>query len=88
MRLFPVLPVLSLLFGAHASSFDSRRPAAHPLDARDLLDVCASVSVNLSPVVDIGQFNVLSSQSISSALYNGFDRCLSLSVGSPRLYEE
>jgi hypothetical protein len=48
MRLFRVLPALSLLFGARASSsLDSRAPAPHRNDARDLLDVCASVDTNL-----------------------------------------
>ncbi|KAI9431247.1 hypothetical protein H4582DRAFT_2009867 [Lactarius indigo] len=47
MRLFRVLPALGFLFGARASSLQSREPAAHPLDARDLLDVCASVSTEL-----------------------------------------
>ncbi|KAH9051581.1 hypothetical protein EDB83DRAFT_2316717 [Lactarius deliciosus] len=47
MRLFRVLPVLSLLFGTGASSLQSREPAAHPLDARDLVDVCASVHTPL-----------------------------------------
>ncbi|KAH9051576.1 hypothetical protein EDB83DRAFT_2521972 [Lactarius deliciosus] len=47
MRLFRVLPVPSLLFGARAASLQSREPAAHPLDARDLLDVCASVNAEL-----------------------------------------
>ena len=49
MRLLHVLPILSLLFGASASSFDSRTLDAHPLDARDVLDVCASlVNVELT----------------------------------------
>ncbi|KAI9439296.1 hypothetical protein H4582DRAFT_2076001 [Lactarius indigo] len=47
MRLFRALPVLGLLFGARASSLQSREPAAHPLDERDLLDVCASVNTEL-----------------------------------------
>ncbi|KAH8987195.1 hypothetical protein EDB92DRAFT_1818040 [Lactarius akahatsu] len=47
MRLFRALPVLSLLVGARASSLQSREPDAHPLDARDLLDVCASVNAEL-----------------------------------------
>ena len=34
----------SLFCGARASSLDSRSPAPHPLDARQLLDVCASVN--------------------------------------------
>jgi hypothetical protein len=42
MRLLHVLPILSLLFGASASSLDSRMLDAHPLDARDVSDVCAS----------------------------------------------
>ena len=41
MRLFHVLPILTLLFGAHAFSRDSRQSNAHPLDARDFSDVCA-----------------------------------------------
>ncbi|KAH9980421.1 hypothetical protein BJV74DRAFT_109935 [Russula compacta] len=49
MRLFPVLPLLSLLFGvgARASSLDSRAPVPHPLDVRDLSDVCASLDTEL-----------------------------------------
>ena len=47
MRLSHLLSIFCLLFGAYASSFDSRAPAAHPLDARDLLDVCASVNTEL-----------------------------------------
>jgi hypothetical protein len=43
MRLLHALPILSLLFGASASSLDSRLLNAHPLDARDLPDVCASL---------------------------------------------
>ena len=44
MRLFRLLTFLSLLFGASASSLDSRRPDAHPLDARDLPNVCAKLT--------------------------------------------
>jgi len=47
MRLFRLLPTLGLLFGARASSFNSREPAPHPLDARDLIDVCASLDTEL-----------------------------------------
>ncbi|KAH9036469.1 hypothetical protein EDB85DRAFT_758455 [Lactarius pseudohatsudake] len=47
MRLSRALPVLSLLFGARASFLESREPAAHPLDARELLDVCASVNADI-----------------------------------------
>jgi hypothetical protein len=47
MRIFHVLPIFGLLFGASASSLDSRAPVAHPLDARDTLDVCAPIDVDL-----------------------------------------
>jgi hypothetical protein len=47
MRLSRVLSTFCFLFGACASSLDSRAPAAHPLDARELLDVCASVNTEL-----------------------------------------
>lgn len=49
MRLFRVLPLLSLLFGVgvRASSLDSRAPVPHPLDVRDLADVCASLDTEL-----------------------------------------
>ncbi|KAI0290225.1 hypothetical protein BC826DRAFT_1106580 [Russula brevipes] len=48
MRLFRVIPVLSLLFGARASSLESREPASHPLDVRQLLDVCANIKTDLA----------------------------------------
>jgi hypothetical protein len=42
MRLFHILlPILSFLFGASASSLESRQLDAHPVDARDVSDVCA-----------------------------------------------
>jgi hypothetical protein len=53
MRLFKLFSLLSLFFGAHASSLKSREPAPHPLDVRDLLDVCASIDTRLS-VPDLG----------------------------------
>jgi hypothetical protein len=68
MHLFRILPILSLLFGAHASSLDPRRPDAHPLDARDLSDVCGSLNTELvvpdllgilTAVGVIGQFNTM-----------------------------
>lgn len=71
MRLLHVFPILSFLFGARASSLDSRALAAHPLDARDFLDVCASVNTELvvpdsfgilTAVGVISQFNVPLSQ--------------------------
>jgi hypothetical protein len=43
MRIFHILPIFSLLFVASASSLDSRRADAHPLDARDASDVCALI---------------------------------------------
>jgi hypothetical protein len=48
MRLFHVLPILSFLFGASASSLESRQPDAHPLDARDVSDVCALLNPDSS----------------------------------------
>jgi hypothetical protein len=47
MRFFRVLPALSLLLGARASSLDSREPAPHRLDTRALLDVCVSINADL-----------------------------------------
>ena len=44
MRPFHVLPVLSLLLGAHAFSLDSRGSAPHRLDMRSTTDVCASLT--------------------------------------------
>jgi hypothetical protein len=54
MRLFRVLPVLSLLLVARASSLDSRGQASHPLDARDLLDVCVFLNAELAVPDDQG----------------------------------
>ena len=78
MQLFRVLPILSLLFGARASSLDSRRPDAHPLDARDVSDVCATLDPGTdddSLLYDVilmsgyyGQFNFQHYQPISSVL--------------------
>ena len=66
MHFFCVFPILSLLFGAHASSLDSRQPNAHPLDARYVTDVCGNVAKLVVPsaqgtnivVGKIGRFNV------------------------------
>ena len=94
MRLFCVFPFLSLLFGARASSLDSRRPDAHPLDARDVSNVCATITPTsghipeadrpwlliISELLGISsQFNGHLSQSIPSVLNNA-DRYLPLSV--------
>ena len=51
MRLFRILPVLSLLFGAQASHVNVREPAPHPLDIRATLDVCANVNTALQVTV-------------------------------------
>ena len=48
MRLFKLLSLLGLFFGARASSLNTREPASHPLDTRDLLDVCAFVDADLN----------------------------------------
>jgi hypothetical protein len=48
MRLLCALPILGSLLGASASSLDSRRPDPHPLDARDDLDLCASIYKELA----------------------------------------
>ena len=48
MRLFSVLPVLSLLLGTRASSHDSRGPAAHRIDVRSpIIDVCVTLDTEL-----------------------------------------
>ena len=92
MRFFRVFPFLSLLFGASASSLDSRAPAAHPLDTRELLDVCASVNVDLEApnllgnvlgaTGVIGQFNSPLNR-FRVVLNRLFNRCLPLSLCAP-----
>ena len=61
MRLSRVLLALCLLFGARASQLDSRVP--HALDTRELVDVCATISLDLVeritptmvfPVIELG----------------------------------
>ncbi|KAH9975017.1 hypothetical protein BGW80DRAFT_1225325 [Lactifluus volemus] len=47
MRLFKLLSLLSLFFWARASSLKTRYPASHPLDVRQLDNVCASVQTEL-----------------------------------------
>ena len=90
MRLFHVFPILSLLFGARASSLDSRQPDAHPLDARDVTDVCGDVGKLVVPkaqggntvVGKIGQLNVPLSKPILKVLtviIILIDSCLCLS---------
>ena len=59
MRLFLVFPFLSLLFGASASSLDSRRPDAHPLDARDVSNVCATLNSGEFYEAGYPEFNTL-----------------------------
>jgi hypothetical protein len=43
-RLFKVLSILSLLFGARASFLTTRLPAPHPLDVRQVSNVCANIN--------------------------------------------
>lgn len=90
MRLFHVLPILSFFFGARASSLDSRQRDAHPLDTRDVLDVCASVDAGLvvpdvlgilTAVGNIGQLNASHSQTNSRNV--NFDRYPPLFVDAP-----
>jgi len=64
MRLFRILPVLSLLFGAQASHVDMREPAPHPLDVRATLDVCANINTELQvpilgKVISVGHISTL-----------------------------
>ena len=73
MRLFRALPILSLLFGARASSLDSRQSDAHPLDARDVSDVCTLLSSGSLSVVDPDLFFAL----LGSGVYGQFDVPLS-----------
>ena len=75
MRLFRVLPILSLLFGARASSLDSRQLDAHPLDARDVSDsdVCTILSSGSMSVEDPSLFFAF----LLSGIYGQFDVPLS-----------
>jgi hypothetical protein len=57
MRLLRALPILSLLFGARASFLDSRAPAPHRNDVRDLLDVCATINTVLVVPDPVGIVN-------------------------------
>ena len=92
MRLFYLLPILSFLFGTGASSLDSRMPGAHPLDARDVPNMCAYINMDLEilnhvskkieNVGAISQSKVSLSQHISSVLTVRMiltDTCLCLS---------
>jgi hypothetical protein len=93
MRLFRALPTLSLLLGASTSSLDSRQSNAHPLDVREVNDVCAPVNVDLqAPNLlgnllgasgVIGQFKPRSLDRFQGVLTHAFDRCLPLSLCSP-----
>ena len=47
MRSFRLLPALSLLFGACAFALEPRDPAPRPLDAQDLINVCACINAEL-----------------------------------------
>jgi len=52
MRLFRILPALSLL-GAFASPLDLREPAPYTLDPRGLDDLCANINTDLT-IPEIG----------------------------------
>ncbi|KAN0135198.1 hypothetical protein V8E53_007089 [Lactarius tabidus] len=71
MRLFRALPTLSLLLGASTSSLDSRQSNAHPLDVREVNDVCAPVNVDLQAPNLLG--NLLGASGV-------IDVCLCLSA--------
>ena len=47
MRLFHILPIISFLFEAGASSLDWGMPDAHLPDARDVPNVCAYLNTEL-----------------------------------------
>ena len=90
MRLFQVLPILSLLFGTHASSLDLRQLDAHPLDARDFSDVCAILDPTLADnpsLYDalnesrepVGQSPFSTISSVSSGIIMLIGSCLCLS---------
>jgi hypothetical protein len=75
MRLFKLFSLLSLFFGARAFSLKSREPAPHPLDVRDLLDVCASINIDLAVpdllgiLTAVGVIGRSTSHCIASALF-------------------
>jgi hypothetical protein len=54
MRLFKLISLLGLFFWARASSLKTREPASHPLDARELPDVCALVNEYLAVPLQSG----------------------------------
>ncbi|KAH9975011.1 hypothetical protein BGW80DRAFT_1559478 [Lactifluus volemus] len=54
MRLFKLLSLLGLFFWARASSLKTRHPASHPLDARQLSNVCALL---VNAVLDVPDTN-------------------------------
>ena len=54
MRLFCIIPVLSLLLGGRASSLDPRDPAPHRLDVRDTPDVCGFVNSEIVVPNELG----------------------------------
>jgi hypothetical protein len=58
MRLFGVLPVLTLLLGARASSLDSDDPAPHRIETRaPVADACYPASLGgLFPNLCVGSF--------------------------------
>jgi hypothetical protein len=91
MRIFYLLPIFSLSFGASTPSLHSRWLNGYPLDARDVTNVCTFIDTELqvpnanNDFVSVGvlsQFNYSPSQPISSALTVKLiltDYCLCLS---------
>ena len=57
MRLFKLFSLFSLLLGARASTSSSHDP--HPLDVRELLDVCAFVNADLEVPNLLGILTIL-----------------------------
>jgi hypothetical protein len=94
MRLFKLFSPLTLLFGARASSLKSREPAPHPLDVRDLLDLCAPIDREFVVPNSLGvllSFGVLGRSTPHRILSVSVPdqvsyRCLPLSVGNSWLH--
>ena len=68
LRVLPVLPVLSLLLGARASSLGWRDPAPHRLDVRDTSGVCTFVNTELIVSATSGSTTNLTDLRIASVL--------------------
>jgi hypothetical protein len=93
MRLFSVLPVLSLLLGTRASSHGSREPAPHRLDVRSpILDVCVAINADIAVpnileivtavgVISESIFSSLTCPKVVPAFLKRVNRRMHLSVG-------